>query len=976
MIRGSSGLPALGAVALLVLLLTACPAIDPGLPSANAGADQAVAVGATVSLDGSGSHDTAGRSLSFAWSFVSTPAGSEATISAAAQASASFVADRAGTYVVELAVSTGGQRATDTTSITASPADTALLEPGESVIHVSGTVLAAQPESFTGSLAITITETDDPSLVVPLPRGVTVVGQAYTISSTPAVAADHGQPFVVGLTVPAGVDAAGLALAVLERDNVYASFVPPDDDDEAPLGPSWIVLEGAFESAANLLLASVLALDEDGWDVVLVRAEGFETTVIGEVDPGAFVESSATLSFAGVCGPGFADAVETCTAADRTAAAAMLEASYFDLTDFGFTTTPRLMRGARSWDISFSPLRIRIVPGPYLVELRPSSAEIAGGMFSSSTGRIWIAIGTAGVDESRRRVVRHEYVHATQYGYGVTFASTAQWLRSRWVEEGQAVLLDGGYAALRRANRGVRAMDFSLERSKWSGSSWLPGPASEYETQDFWLYLANRFGHTDASFVRPFMERGMLAADIDQVLRAQYPAAFGGAGADSGLSRAYWEWAKNQVFTKQVDMTDPRFGQTCAFTAGSATPTVIAYGEGQSVPIETRTLDPLTTHVYRIDFAQPAHTTYLASMLVSSTSSATRSVFYRDDQAGTDGCFGQADSASATVNVEAALRYYVVVSNTSRTASAEHSLAFAALAITTPSSSGSVDEGPIGFRALATGFAAAPSISWSYQRVSGGTPFIFGPTSSGETVTRTLCDGAYYVRAEARSASGAPLVSQTLRLRVDDLGATQVVAGCTPTVTITQPVAGGTYATGVQVALRADAVVRGETTYPVQWRRDSVAGQVVATGSAIDLAFFDAGPVLLFATFGVASDSVSFTLADGTPPSASIDDPDAGATFAWFDYPQNVNGIAVTFSGSGLSGAGSALPASALRWEYRRSDLAPWSDGGTGSTKEIFFGYGGTAVSQAYDVRLVATDPVTTLIGTDTITIVIQRPPD
>ncbi len=975
MIRGSSGLPALGAVALLVLLLTACPAIDPGLPSADAGADQAVAVGAIVTLDGSGSLDPANRSLSFAWAFVSTPAGSEAMISGAAQVSASFVADRAGTYVVELAVSAGGQRATDTTTITASPTDTALLEPGESVTHASGTVLAAQPGSFSGSLAITITEIDDPSLVVPLPHGVSIVGQAYTISATPAVAADPDQPFVVGLSVPAGIDTAGLALAVLERDNVYASFVPPDDDDEAPLGPSWIVLEGAYEPASNLVLAPVLALDQGGWDVVLVRADGFETTVIGEFDPGAFVDTSSTLAFAGVCGPGFADAVETCTAADRSVAAGMLEESYFNLTDFGFTARPRLMRAASSWDISFNPLRIRIVPGPYLVELRPSSAEIAGGMFSSSTGRIWIAIGTAGVDESRRRVVRHEYVHATQYGYGVTFASTDEWLRSRWVEEGQAVLLDGGYAALRRANRGVRAMDFSLERSKWSGSSWLPGPASEYETQDFWLYLANRFGHTDASFVRPFMERGMLAADVDQVLRAQYPAVFGGAGADSGLSRAYWEWAKNQVFTKQVAMTDPRFGQTCAFTAGSATPTVIAYGEGQSTPTETRTLDPLTTHVYRIDFAAPAHTTYLASMLLSSTSSATRSVFYRDDQAGTDGCFGQADSASATVNVDAALRYYVVVGNTSRTASAEHSLALPSLAITTPPSSGSVDEGPIAFRALATGFAAAPSISWSHQRVSSGTPFSFGPTSSGETVTRTLCDGEYFVRAEARAGAGAPLVSQTLRLPVNDLGATQRVPGCEPSVTITQPI-GGTYATGAPIALRADTTVRGEATYPVEWRRDGPDGQLLATGPAVDLAFFNAGPVLLFATFGVASDSVGFTVVDGTPPTASIDDPDAGTTFAWFDYPENQNGIAVTFAGSGLSGAGSALPASALRWEYRRSDLATWSDQGSGSTKEIFFGYGGAAVSQAYDVRLVATDPATTLIGTDTITIVIQRPPD
>ena len=94
MIRGSAGLQALGAVALLLLLLTACAAIDPGLPSANADADQAVAVGATVTLDGGGSSDPAGRTLGFAWSVVSTPAGSEATVSGAAQARASVHPNR------------------------------------------------------------------------------------------------------------------------------------------------------------------------------------------------------------------------------------------------------------------------------------------------------------------------------------------------------------------------------------------------------------------------------------------------------------------------------------------------------------------------------------------------------------------------------------------------------------------------------------------------------------------------------------------------------------------------------------------------------------------------------------------------------------------------------------------------------------------------------------------------------------------
>ena len=973
MMRGPSRSSALAAVALLVLLLSACSAVGPALPTANAGSDQQVVVGATVVLDGSASSDPLGRSLGFAWSFAAKPSASAATIDSANQPLASFVADRAGSYVVELTVSNGDQQATDTTTITAVSAATGRLEPGETVIHASGTLVAAQPNTFTGSIDIFIEEVDDPSLVIPLPSGVTIVGQAHAISSTPAVAADPDHPFVVGLSVPAGLDTAGLALALLERNGVYGSLTPPEEDHGESLSPSWIVLEGAYEPVVGVLLAPLLAFGEEPLEVVLVRAEGFDTRMIGEAASGV-VESTSTLAFEGVCGPGFADAVETCTAADRSVAADMLEQSYFGLTDFGFTATPRLMRAASSWDVSFDPFRIRLVPGPYLIELRPSSSAIAGGMFSSSTGRMWIAIGTAGMDESRRRIVRHEYVHATQYGYGVTFSSTAQWLRSRWVEEGQAVLLESSFSELRRGNRPVRSLDDSLQRSRWDGSDWLEAPSSEYQAQDFWWYLAARFGHADASFLRPFVERGMQAADIDAVLRSAYPPAFGGSGSSGGLARAYWDWAKNHVFTKEVDV-GPAFGQTCAFTLGSATPTRISYAEGQAPATQTRTLEPLTAHVYRVDFAQPVHASYLASMIVSSPGSATRSVFYRADAAGTDACFGQADSSSATVNVGSTLRYFVVVGNTSLTQSVEHTLQFPSLTIMSPAG-GSVVEGSIGFSAAAAGFASTPSISWSRQRVSGGTPFFFGPTSSGETIDRTVCDGEYFVRAEAGPGGGSALVSQTLRLEVNDLGATQLVPGCEPSVSITQPVPGGAYATGAPITLRADASVRGEATYPIQWRRGSADGQVVASGEEVELAFFNAGEVLLFATFGAASDSVRFIVADGTPPTASVDDPADGSVFAWFDHLENQSGIEVTFAGSGLSGTGASLAGSALRWESRRTDLSTWADHGTGATKTIFFGYGGAAVSQAYEVRLVATDPSNGLIATDSITIVIQRPPD
>ena len=75
-------------------------------PVANAGPDQAVRAGATVVLDGSASFDdnTPTALLGYNWSFSTVPAGSGAVLSGANTQFPSFVADVAGTYIVQLVV--------------------------------------------------------------------------------------------------------------------------------------------------------------------------------------------------------------------------------------------------------------------------------------------------------------------------------------------------------------------------------------------------------------------------------------------------------------------------------------------------------------------------------------------------------------------------------------------------------------------------------------------------------------------------------------------------------------------------------------------------------------------------------------------------------------------------------------------------------------------------------------------------------
>jgi hypothetical protein len=76
-------------------------------PVANAGANQLVMVGATVTLNGSGSSDSNGNPLTYSWTLLTRPTGSAATLSGANTAMPTFVADVAGAYVAQLIVNDG-----------------------------------------------------------------------------------------------------------------------------------------------------------------------------------------------------------------------------------------------------------------------------------------------------------------------------------------------------------------------------------------------------------------------------------------------------------------------------------------------------------------------------------------------------------------------------------------------------------------------------------------------------------------------------------------------------------------------------------------------------------------------------------------------------------------------------------------------------------------------------------------------------
>jgi RHS repeat-associated protein len=83
--------------------------VDPGnrKPTANAGPDQTVLVGETVTLDGTGSSDPDGDPLTYAWILSQVPSGSTASLSDPTGPTPFFTADRPGPYVARLVVRDG-----------------------------------------------------------------------------------------------------------------------------------------------------------------------------------------------------------------------------------------------------------------------------------------------------------------------------------------------------------------------------------------------------------------------------------------------------------------------------------------------------------------------------------------------------------------------------------------------------------------------------------------------------------------------------------------------------------------------------------------------------------------------------------------------------------------------------------------------------------------------------------------------------
>ena len=114
-------------------------------PVANAGAAQSVSTAAVVTLNGTGSTDANGDTLTYRWTLTSKPTSSTAALSSATVASPTCTADLAGSYVASLVVNDSKVDSTNTSTVTitasaANSAPVANAGPVQTVSRTGGTV--------------------------------------------------------------------------------------------------------------------------------------------------------------------------------------------------------------------------------------------------------------------------------------------------------------------------------------------------------------------------------------------------------------------------------------------------------------------------------------------------------------------------------------------------------------------------------------------------------------------------------------------------------------------------------------------------------------------------------------------------------------------------------------------------------------------------------------------------------------------
>ena len=261
-------------------------------PVANAGADQSIHAGSTVTLSGSASFDdnTASTNLRYAWSFVSKPAGSAAALGNAGSSAPTFVADATGDYELQLIVTDdqGLSSTPDTVVISSNNVAPTAVATADFNLAIVGTAV-----HFNGAGS---TDPENDALTHAWSITTAPVGSTATLSgantATPSLVVDKVGTFKVTLVVSdflgAGTSATVEVVATQPATNPEVQIIYASDIVEV-LPLSKVTTKGNQEAFVNFLKQATKFLqkgDKSGavskLKSAMERADGF--TLRGALD--------------------------------------------------------------------------------------------------------------------------------------------------------------------------------------------------------------------------------------------------------------------------------------------------------------------------------------------------------------------------------------------------------------------------------------------------------------------------------------------------------------------------------------------------------------------------------------------------------------------------------------------------------------------------------------------------------------------
>jgi len=219
-------------------------------PVANAGSNQSVTIGSTVTLDGTASSDANNDSLTYKWTLQSKPSNSSATLSSLTSAKPTFKADLAGTYVATLVVNDGKANSdVAVVSVLASVANSLpVAKAGATQNVVVGTSVTLDGTASTDANGDSLTYKWS---LLYKPTG-SLASLASATSSKPTFTADTVGTFVVSLVVNDGkADSAEVSSTTVIAEALNAAPVANAGAAQTVLIGATVTLTGAASTDAN-----------------------------------------------------------------------------------------------------------------------------------------------------------------------------------------------------------------------------------------------------------------------------------------------------------------------------------------------------------------------------------------------------------------------------------------------------------------------------------------------------------------------------------------------------------------------------------------------------------------------------------------------------------------------------------------------------------------------------------------------------